>query len=327
MFRENDINKFFNGRQFLALTIVLLMASAWVAAYIGSVPMQGVTNGVCFSSVSSLGMSPVLSLSLNTAVLLGIATLLIFLNKSYSFIRDVTHIFASSFLLLELANPVLTTRLFDGSVLCVMAWAVCFILFGSYQERYPQRKVYITFAILSACCMFQYAVMYLIPVFFIGFLQMRAMSFKSFIAMLLGLATPFWIALGTGMVDVQSLMPPKLENIWSNLDVAQSGFFITALAVEALVTLVLLVVNVIQTLNYKMQIRSYNGFINILTLSTILIMAIDYNNVLVYLPMLNSCLAIQIAHTFTINKFLRRYILYAVLVLACVGAYVWQTIY
>ncbi len=324
--RENDINKFLNGRQFLALTIVLLVVSAWIAAFSGRVPVQGIANGVCFPSASVLEMSPTLSVTLNLVCLIGICVLMIFLNKTYSFIRDVTLIFASSFLLLELANPFLTTRLFDGSVLCLVALAVSFILFGSYQDRYPQRKVYIAFAILSACCMFQYAFMYLIPVFLVGFLQMRCMSLKSFVAMLLGVVTPFWIVLGTGFVGIDSLMPLRLENVWNNLELVQSRIIIVTLSVTAVVSLALLASNVVQTFNYKTQIRAYNGFMSVLTLSTILVMGIDYNNVLVYLPMLNCCLSIQIAHTFTINRFLRRYILYMLFVCVCVGTYVWRII-
>ena len=327
MIKERDINGFLNGRQFFILTAVLLIALTWVASYGGRLPMQGSTSGVCFSSASVLGIAPAVSMTLNLLGLIGICVLLTFLNKTYSFIRDVTYIFASSFMLLGVACPYVSTHLYDGTLLCLVTLALAFLLFGTYQSPYPQRRVFLISAILSSCCMFQYAFVYLIPVFFFGFLQMRAMLVRSALAMLFGLITPFWIVLGTGWVEIDALRPPEWVNIWNNLDLSQSGFLIGTVGVTAFVTLVLLVRNVLQIINYKMQVRAYNGFFLVLTICTMIVMAVDYNNIFVYLPVLNVCFAVQMGHAFTIKKYLRRYIAYLLFVAVCIGVYVWRVLY
>ena len=327
MFRETDINKFLNGRQFFILTAVLFVVAAWIASFSGRVPLQGSTSGICYTSAAVLSITPVVSLLLNAAGMVGVCALLAFLNRSFSFVRNMTYVFSSSYLLLAIANPYIITHLYDGTMLSLVVMVGAWIMFSTYLSPYPQRRVYLSFTILSACCMFQYAFVYLLPVFFIGFMQMRAVSLRSVLAMVFGLATPFWIVLGTGMVSLDSLMAPKLLNVWDGLDLSQSRFMIVSLAVTVLFTAVLIGVNVLQIIRYKMQVRAYNGFFLVLSFFTMLMMAIDYNNALVYQPVLNICLAVQMAHTFTIKNYLRRYIPYLLFALICMAVFVWRVMY
>ena len=258
--------------------------------------------------------------------MIGVCVLLTFLNKTFSYIREVTYVFASSYLWLGLADKALGVIMVDGVVLSLVTMLLAFMLFGIYQSPYPQRRVYLISTLLSACCMFNYTYIYLIPVFFFGFMQMRAMNLRSALAMIFGLASPFWIALGMGLMTFSDIQFPQPEGLWNNMGVEQSGLLIGVLAFTGLFTLVLLGINVLRIINYKMQVRAYNGFFLVLTLCTIIVMAVDYNNVLVYLPVLNICLAVQSAHTFTIKKHLRRYIWYLLFVVLCTGLFVWKVL-
>lgn len=326
MLREREINDFVNGRQLFILTAILFVACAVMTSFSGRVAMQGCSSGVCFSSASVLTLSPIASSLLNVGVILGTCFVLGLINKMYSLIRDVTYVYASSFLLLVIANPHVTALLYDGTLLALISMFLAVLLFGLYQHPHPQRRVFLISSILSTCCMFQYAFAYLIPVFFIGFLQMRAMNFRSLLAMFFGLATPFWIVLGTGMVSLDTLQPPHLENVWMGLDLSQSRFLIVTLACSVLLTVFLLIANVLHIINYKMQVRAYNGFFLVLSFFTMVMMAIDYNNALVYLPVLYVCMSIQMAHSFTIGRFQQRYIPYLLFAIACIGVFVWRVI-
>ena len=51
----------------------------------------------------------------------------------------------------------------------------------------------------------------------------------------------------------------------------------------------------------------------------------DYKNFPIYLPILNLCVAIQIAHTFTISNHLRRYLFVVVLLVAGIASFVAQS--
>lgn len=326
MIREHEINKFLNGRQFFILAAVLFVFSTIMAAVSGLSVTQGSTAGVCFSSISTLALPPFISTLLSVVGIIGVCALLSLINKIYSFTRDVTYIFASSFLLLSIVYPEIVTRLSDGTILALIVVWLSYLLFSTYQSMYPQRRVFLISVILSCCCMFQYTFVYLIPVFFIGFLQMRAMYIRSALAMLFGLVTPFWIVLGLGIIGLEDLHAPQLANVWEHLGVEQYRNVIILLSVTAFVTLVLLIANVLQIINYKMQVRAYNGFFLVLTILTMIVMAVDFDNVMVYFPVLNLCMSIQIAHSFTIQKYLRRYIPYLLFVLSCLGVFVWRVL-
>lgn len=315
-----------NGRQFFILAAVLFVFSTIMAAVSGLSVTQGSTAGVCFSSISTLALPPFISTLLSVVGIIGVCALLSLINKIYSFTRDVTYIFASSFLLLSIVYPEIVTRLSDGTILALIVVWLSYLLFSTYQSMYPQRRVFLISVILSCCCMFQYTFVYLIPVFFIGFLQMRAMYIRSALAMLFGLVTPFWIVLGLGIIGLEDLHAPQLANVWEHLGVEQYRNVIILLSVTAFVTLVLLIANVLQIINYKMQVRAYNGFFLVLTILTMIVMAVDFDNVMVYFPVLNLCLSIQIAHSFTIQKYLRRYIPYLLFVLSCLGVFVWRVL-
>ncbi len=315
-----------NGRQFFILAAVLFVFSTIMAAVSGLSVTQGSTAGVCFSSISTLALPPFISTLLSVVGIIGVCAVLSLINKIYSFTRDVTYIFASSFLLLSIVYPEIVTRLSDGTILALIVVWLSYLLFSTYQSMYPQRRVFLISVILSCCCMFQYTFVYLIPVFFIGFLQMRAMYIRSALAMLFGLVTPFWIVLGLGIIGLEDLHAPQLANVWEHLGVEQYRNVIILLSVTAFVTLVLLIANVLQIINYKMQVRAYNGFFLVLTILTMILMAVDFDNVMVYFPVLNLCLSIQIAHSFTIQKYLRRYIPYLLFVLSCLGVFVWRVL-
>lgn len=322
MFREEDINRFLNGRQFFILATVLFVVSALLSPLSTETNMHNTTSGVCFSLSSLLESHSIISKLMSMASIVGVCALLSLVNKTYSFIRDVTYVFASSFIMLNIANPEMAFSMSDGTLLCLVVSALTYLLFGIYQSSYPQRRVFLISVILSACCMFQYTFLYLIPVFFIGFLQMRAMSVRSFLAMLFGLITPFWIVWGTGIVGIEEMRTPQMSVMLSGFAIEQSRYFIALLSGTIFFTIVLLFANVLQIINYKMQVRAYNGFFLVLTVFTMIMMVVDYNNVMSYLSILNMCLSIQIAHTFTIQKYLRRYIPYLLFVMGCMVAFI-----
>ena len=54
--------------------------------------------------------------------------------------------------------------------------------------------------------------------------------------------------------------------------------------------------------NYRLRLRVYNAFFVVSSLLTIAVMAVDNAHLPAYLPLLHVCLAIQVAHTFTIKK-------------------------
>ena len=290
---EDRINEFLNGRAFMTLQAVALVACSLLAYASGRFESIDTGNGVFFSLAASARYP------MRTGG-------------------------ASVFLLLMMANPFVCTQLNAGTVLLLVAVVSMFVMFSTYQRKgTSQRSVYIIFALLSLCCMFQYAFIVLVVTFVVGLLMMRGIDFRGIIAMLLGLATPFWIGLGLGLVDVHTAMLPEIETIWKQLQGNQMQLVIASTAVVAVLAVVLMIANMFTILNYRLQIRVYNSFFLVLTVVAIGMMCIDYRNMMIYVPLLNWCLAIQVAHAFTINNTLtRRYIPVLLLIAGAWAIYV-----
>ena len=297
--RFEIINRFLGGLLFTAIATIALTLSA-TPFLAESYTIMGFANVAC-------------------VVVTGV--LLYFLNKSFSFIRAVTTINVSVLFVLEAACPYLTTGSPKGAIMCMVMLVAAFILFGSYNRRNAQRSIFITFVILMLGAWLHYACLYLIPVFMLGFMQMRSMSLKGFLAMGVGLLTPPWILLGSGLVPISALSLPKMQNVWCALSHSESWLLLTVAIAEALLLVGLSIVNLMQIYSYKMQIRAYNGFLSILALATLAMMAIDYGNILSYLPVLNCCIAVQVAHAFTSSRNPWRFVGVVLLVAACAACY------
>ena len=73
-------------------------------------------------------------------------------------------------------------------------------------------------------------------------------------------------------------------------------------AITTVVLTVLLTVSNFKTmLNYSVHVRAYNNFFVALSVFVVLMMAIDYNDFLIYMPLLNLCAAIQYGHWYVIT--------------------------
>ena len=297
--RCEPINRFLGGLPFTVVAAIALTLSV--------IPfLAGSYSFSCFG---------------NVACSLATGALLYFLNKTFSFIRAVTTINVSVLLMLEAANPHLSAGDPRGSLMCIVMLASAFILFGSYNRRDAQRSIFITFVILMLGALLHYACLYLIPVFMLGFMQMRVMNFKGFLAMGVGLITPLWIILGLGIVSPGEITLPEMQNVWSLLSSGESWLLLTVVIASAVLLVALMIVNLMQIYSYKTQIRAYNGFFSVLSIATMIMMAADYGNILSYLPVLNCCIAVQVAHTFTISDNPRRFIGIVLLLAACVASY------
>ncbi|MCH4154866.1 MAG: hypothetical protein LKF31_01035 [Muribaculaceae bacterium] len=321
MAREDSIKHFLNGRYFVIITIVMLIGATLFSESLGCISGNTSSYGICFLSSNLWVGDRLTSVLLNLLLILLIAMLMGVLNKSFNFIRAVTYISSSMFFMLELANPYATSQLYSGTLMCLVVLIAVFIMFRSYDNNQAQHSIFIVFVLLGLCCMAQYAFIFMMPIFFIGFCQMRIMSLRGLLAMLLGVIAPFWILVGLGVVPITSFTFPKMVSVWSALSMPQISLLIIIEGVTAFIGIVLLLLNMNHIFNYRKQIRSYNGFFSVLMGGTIVMMAIDYRNLLTYVPLLNTCVAIQLGHFYTINTHSRRYILILVLTACCIFSF------
>ena len=94
---------------------------------------------------------PMWSYGANTLCVLGIIPLVVLLNKGYSFIREVTYVYGTIFLALQLAFPHLCVKWNPGSALCLLVVMVQLIMFSTYQRKeVAQKRVFLAFFLVSA---------------------------------------------------------------------------------------------------------------------------------------------------------------------------------
>lgn len=330
-YTEERINDFLNGRAFLWVMIALLALCSWLGMATGRFAATDSGGGIFFKIdlAEALGHSALLSWTINLALLLLTTWLSLLLNKVFTPIRAVTRLFASMFLLLMLALPPVSVQLGVGTLMLAVAVGLMFVLFASYDQRgYSQSRIYIIFALLTTCCLFHYSFLALMVAFALGFFQMHSMGFRGTVAMLLGIATPFWIGFGLGLLDPTMAMAPMLGLQWPLTMNAGTQFLIVALAGVAVLAVVLIVVNSFTFRNYRREIRVYNYFIATLGIVALVAMAADVSHALTYVPLLCWSLSIQLAHTFTINSsFLHRHVFILLIVAAALALWFMQLLW
>ena len=143
----------------------------------------------------------------------------------------------------------------------------------------------------------------LVPLFIVGFAYMRAINVRTVLAIIFGLVTPYWIALGTGLESLSSFRMPELSQVWGDVPTfaGKSWAISVAIAIAAL-TVLLTVGNFKTMLNYSVHVRAYNNFFVALSVFVLLMMLIDYNDFLFYMPMMNMCFAIQFGHWYVVTR-------------------------
>ena len=320
-YRDERICEFFNSR-----TLMIVMGVVYVVvslmAHQAAMASQSATTPL-FQEGDPWIAHPMWSYGANTLCVLGIIPLVVLLNKGYSFIREVTYVYGTIFLALQLAFPHLCVKWNPGSALCLLVVMVQLIMFSTYQRKeVAQKRVFLAFFLVSAGSLYHYAFLALALPLFLGFLQMRAMNFRGFLAMIFGLITPFWLILGVFVFKPELFTEPDLGFGIQMIQSRQLPILIAGIAAVALLTFVLSVLNLTKIISYRLQLRVYNSFYIILALFSVLMMLIDHNHLPVYLPLLTYALAIQIAQSFTIHTAMsRRWILLSLLFALCAASH------
>ena len=315
MAKREHINEYFNGRSFMVLCAVLLVAVTVAATAWGVEPPTSQGQGIFFSFKAPLIADSLVSAVVNVLCLLLTGGILLAVNKVYTFVRSMTHLCVSAFFLLQMANPSGLVSFHAGTLMCVVMALTLPPLFAAYQDRHSQRSIFLIFALVAAGCMFHYGFLVLIPAFLLGFLNMGVLNLKGVLAMLFGLVTPFWIVLGLGIVHPADAVAPQ----WIMQQWPAVTPLIVLAAVTAVLGIVLAAMNLHTIMNYRMQTRVYNAFFIITMVLAIVALCLDYQDLNVYLPLLNLMVAVQVAQVHSLRTSPFRYIFLLLFIAGCLS--------
>lgn len=324
MTTRDGINDYFNGRPFMLLCALALVAVAAVAFVLGVKPCQVEETGLLFKVGDDFFSSRLISAAANVSALLATGFIVLGVNKVFTFVRSMTRLVASAFFLLMLANPSALVSFNAGTLICLLAAVTLLPLFASYQDRHSQRSIFLIFALLATGSMFRFGFVLLVPCFLLGFINMRVMGPRGVLAMLIGLFTPFWIVFGLGIASPTDMTFPRFDTLWSMERVTQSAPLYVLAAAVTVLGIVLALMNLFTVLNYRQQPRVYNIFLMLMLLLVPIAMCLDDCEMAVFLPLLSLMVAVQIAQAHTLRKFAHRYVFILLLIAACVGAAAYQ---
>ena len=320
MTRSEHINEYFNGRGFMLFCALMLVAVTVVALAIGVEPTNIQGEGIFFTLQGAFIETGPVSAAINVLCLLATGGILLALNKVFTFVRSMTHLFVSAFFLLQLAHPSGLVSLNAGTLLGLMGAVTLMPLFASFQDSHAQRSIFLIFALVATGVMFHYGFLMLIPVYLLGFANMRVLDFKGMLAMLIGLVTPFWIVMGLGITSPSDAHLPQ----WALMERPQLTIqFGMALATSA-IGLALMVMNLLTVVNYRMQPRVYNISLMIMLVMVIITLCLDYHDLAVFLPLLNLMVAVQMAQAYTLGasfRFRNLFVLLLMVVCLAVAAF------
>ena len=316
---EAAINRFINSRVLTWLTAVVGIVAAYAMLLFFGTPSVPPVEGLFGGGLDHLLPSGILSWAANMVVVFVAAVMLNWLNKTYVFIREHTMMFVTVFLCATLSNPVVSTSLGTPTLLALALVVCTYVMFGTFQQRDSQSVAFLITMILTVCAMQSFVFALYIPVFIVGFFQMRIFTLRTLLAVLVGIVVPVWTATAFGWIDpAQVRLPDLLGGIATLRGGVDAGLLLQPMFMVAVGT-ILGLSNALTLISYRQQLRAYNGFVNVMAVATVLFMVADVSHAEAYAVVANMLAAVQVAHFFTIRKMPKLYIVFFALMAVCVA--------
>lgn len=289
------------GKEGLALAMIVALAM-FLTAYFAGTPLSltGQT-GLCLPSPNEWGLKFPAGWAINLLIVVAVTVALYFANKKYTFVPGSDTVLTGMFMVMVASNSWMSGMLTTSGMMALANVTCLSVLFGCYRKRNATQELFAIATILSLGCMIQYAFAFMIPVYIIGAIMLKCFSFKALIAFLLGLAAPFWVGVGLGLIPPEAFRMPAITSIFDSTASKSDLFFgLINVAVTVVLGFILALNNAVRLYAGNTQRRLYNAVINLLGFASVACMAADFNNMLVYLDTIYLITAVQLANLFAL---------------------------
>lgn len=282
----------------VAVAGILMLAAARIAFQRGEITYFLADRGIFFDSANLWISDHWVTMAVNTGLILATALCWLFMIQIFNPFRALTSLPASFFLIMMLSVPDITDQFYTGTLLAVVIPGCLALLWTSFANTTRLRHIFLLFVILSGLTMTQYCFAFYIPVFIIGCVQMKIFSLKTVIAIVIGLVTPWWIALGFGLIDTTEFHMPEMSGLFAAMDTERIVNIVLVTVTTAALLIVAWFANVMNVLNLNANLRAFNGSISIISVFTLIAIIADFNNAAIYLPTLMLLASYQLAFMF-----------------------------
>lgn len=207
------------------------------------------------------------------------------LNTTNVLLRIRSRMVAVSFLMLSCAGGFLFSSL-PGAVVTLCFVVFLLLLFRTYQDTRAVGVVYYAFLMLGLASMICVHVLYLLPLLWIlMYSQLQSLSFRTLVASVYGLLTPYWIIMPLLLFPVQEQVPlltyfsehfGALGNLIFPISYSHFDFVHWALLVYVVL---LLVIGLVHFLNKsyedRVRTRQLYGFFAIVAIACLSLIALQ----------------------------------------------------
>jgi hypothetical protein len=241
--------------------------------------------------------------SLGTVACIGY--LMIEANTTFTLIRTRTSLPVSIYSMLATALFFLHPWEWDTCVPLTFILAV-FLFFRSYESPNPVVSIYNTYLAIGTCSLVFPPIVYYVPLFFLGMIPFRSLNGKSFCALLLGLATPYWFLLGYACWtdNIQCFLYPLKEMV-TFVPISYQSIPLHEIASWIVVGLLL----TISSIHYfhrpyadKTRTRIFHSFLIYAGWWTTLLSVLMPAQLHALLPIQGICAAFLCGHLFTLTR-------------------------
>lgn len=291
------------GKEGLLLVVIASIAMAAVAFFIDCPMRAPIDTGICCASPSVWGLTPFWGWVLNLVLLLICTGGIAWLNKEYRIINNSDSVVTGMFMLTAASN-IWVSGMLTSTLFVLIANVLCLgILFGCYRQRNATREIFVIGTVLAICSMFEYAVAFFIAAYIIGAVIMQCLSLRSLVAFFMGLAAPYWIALGFGWVRPEDFHVPVCAHIFIGLgDKTELLVGMINVGLTATLALLLALSNSVRLYAGNSRRRLINMTIMMLGAVCLICMIFDFGNITAYLATLYAVTAFQLANCLELSK-------------------------
>lgn len=281
--------------------VVLAIALSIIYYFAGTHTDITSNLGVCLPSPNLWPIPDLWSWGINLLLILGCGIALHFFNKSYSVIQTADMGLPSMFLVLTSTNPWADGPLGSSSLMVAINLLCLSTIFSCYKARNATQEIFIVATMLSLGSMFQYAFIFFMPGYILIALMMKCFHLRELFSFLMGICAPYWIAVGMGLVPIDSFHLPQFSNLFDSMASANDRLVGgISIGLTALLAILMALNNAVKLYAGNTQRRLYNNAIAVIGLICVAGIVVDFNNLPTYLASFYLTAAVQIANTFAL---------------------------
>lgn len=287
----------------LILTVVLFSAS---------VPAGDL--GICLPSPNTWHIPRFFGWLIGCGLIAVSALLMSTLDKETNLIPESHGEATAAFLLLVACNGLTTFNLSTSTLLLFCNAVSLFILLNTYEERNASRQFFIIASLASIGSMFQYAFVFMLPVYVIGGIIMKSFHIREFIAFVMGIIAPYWIVLGMGIIAPAALHVPDTLGIFKASAIDSDILYtLIATGLMSLIGFMLTLYNGVKLWTRNSRLRCMHLTINVMGYVAVLAVIFDFNNFVAYFGTIALWVAVKTASMISFYEIRRPQIVIGVL--------------